>query len=90
MLEEAGGIRGSRSNLDYFSRRSQRRGIRGGLTRVLRMPNPRSMPDGCNGVLSGDHLVLESPCSPRFDGESWAIPGPTWKGFEHIRYIFIL
>ena len=62
----------------------------GGLTRVVCMPSFRLMPDGSNGVLNGDHLVLESPSPPRFDGESWAITGPTWKGFDHIRYIFIL
>lgn len=61
-----------------------------GSTRVVCMPSFRLMPDGPNGVLNGDHLVLESPSPPRFDGESWAITGPTWKGFDHIRYIFIL
>lgn len=62
----------------------------GGLTRVVCMPSFWSMPDGSNSVLNGDHLVLEPPSRPRFDGESWAITGPTWKGFDHIRYIFIL
>lgn len=61
-----------------------------GPGRVVRMPNSRSMPEGSDSVLNGDHLILESPSPPRFDGESWALPGPTWKGFEHIRYIFIL
>lgn len=64
--------------------------VSGGPPRVMRRPHSRSMPEGSNSVLNGNDLVLESPSPPRFDGKSWAITGPTWKGFEHIRYVFIL
>ena len=89
MYEEAGGGRISLSqpSTATFPVKAE---TPGGPTRFVCMTSLRSMPDGSNSVLNGDYLVLESPSSPRFDGESWAITGPTWKGFDHIRYIFIL